>query len=324
MFRHTSVVILLAALAAPPFAPAADKLDIKIAELQRDVASLQDMVKQLQQSQNDRLAAIQAATQQALEAATHANSAIAAIQTNLQKSLQVQEEKVVTPVVGLSTRMDNLSNDVRTVQNNVGDLSGAINKIMARLDDINNAVKLINAPPIVPPTVLDSGSASNPGGSPNATMPGGGQPSTPPGSATDMYQNAVNDYQGGNMAFAMSEFQNFLKFYDDSPFAPTAQFYIGQIHYAQNNFDAAVKDFDLVLEKYPESSAKNAEAQYYKGMSLLKLARRNEAETEFRQLIMHHPRTATADQACQRIKELGKTCPIPPTSSSKKGASRKD
>src|SRR5581483_4076116 len=106
MFRRVSMVILLAALAVPMYAPAADKNDIK--ELQRDVALLQDMMKQLQASQDKRLADLQASVQQALDSANRANQAISGIQSSLQQSLRTQEEKVVTPVVGLSTRMDNL------------------------------------------------------------------------------------------------------------------------------------------------------------------------------------------------------------------------
>jgi len=327
MFRHISVTILLAAAAAP-LAPAADKnTDIK--ELQRDVALLQDMVKQLQAGQDQKFAALQTATQQALDAATHANAAIAAIQTALQRSLQTQEEKVVTPVVGLSTRMDNLSNDLRTTENAVTDLGTQITKILSRLDDISNAIKVINAPPVAPPTPLDSGSASGAtgAGNPSGTIPAGGTQTppasnTPPMPATDMYQNALTDYRSGQLDFALTEFQNFLRYYDDSPYAPNAQFYIGQIHYAQGDFDTAVKDFDMVLEKYPETTPKNPEARYAKGLSLLKLGKPTQADAEFRDLILHHPHTSQADQACQRIKELGKTCPIPPAG--RRAAGKKD
>ncbi|HUA61211.1 MAG TPA: outer membrane protein assembly factor BamD [Verrucomicrobiae bacterium] len=318
MFRQLSVVIVLAAVAAP-FAQAADKVELRIQELQRDVASLQDMVKQLQQSQDQKLAALQTIVQQALDQANRANQSIAGIQTNLQQSLRTQEEKVVAPVVGLSTRMDNLSNDLKTTENAVSDLGGQFSKLMARLDDISNAIKVIAAPPVVPPPVLDSGSAPVPGaGQPGATVPGGTQPptspaapSSPPLSSTEMYQNAYNDYKGGNLEFALNEFQGFLKYYPDSSLAPNAQFYIGFIHYSQNNYEAAAGDFDMVIEKYSEKANKNPEARYYKGMSLLKLDRRNEAETEFRDLIAHYPNTQMADQACQRIKEFGKTCPVP-------------
>jgi TolA-binding protein len=331
MFRNISVLTLLALLAVPTFAPAADKTDLKIAELQRDVASLQDMVKQLQDSQDKKLAGIQAAVQQAADSASHANQAIGAIQTSLSQSLRVQEEKVVTPVVGLSTRMDNLTNDLRTTSNAVSDLGSQISSIKAKLDDISNAIKVINTPPVAPPTPLDSGSAPIPGaGQPTSTIPGGAQPgtatsSTPPMSSSDMYKNAYGDYAGGNYEFALNEFQNFLKYYDDTPLASNSQYYIGMIHYAQGDFPNSVKDFDLVLEKYPENANKNAEAQYYKGLSLLKLNRRNEAETEFRELITHHPRTQMADQSCQRIKELGKTCPVPPAAApGKKSVSKKN
>lgn len=323
MYRRFSVVILLAALAAPSYAPAAANNDIK--ELQRDVALLQEMVKQLQAGQDKKFADLLAATQQAVESAARANTAIAAIQSGLQRSLQTQEEKVVAPVVGLSTRMDNLTSELKTTEQNITDLSSQLSKILAMLDDMNKAIKVIQTPP-TPPPVLDGGSASQPGqGQPNAEIPsGGGQippransGGAPPMSQTDMYQHAMTDYTQGNNDFALTEFADYIKYFPSGPYSSNAQFYIGMIHFAKNDFDTSTRDFDLVLEKYPESANKNAEARYYKGLSLLRSNKKTDADTEFRELIRLHPRTDLAAQACTQIEALGKHCPSPPPSSKK-------
>jgi len=134
MFRHFSVLVLLVVLASPSYAPAAANNDIK--ELQRDVALLQDMVKQLQQAQDKKFADLLTIVQQAADSANRANASIATIQSSLQQSLHTQEEKVVTPVVGLSTRMDNLTTELRSTEQNITDVASQLTKILATLDDI--------------------------------------------------------------------------------------------------------------------------------------------------------------------------------------------
>ena len=54
--------------------------------------------------------------------------------------------------------------------------------------------------------------------------------------------------------------------------AGNAQFYLADIEYRQGNFEAAVKDYDKVLEQYPGGS-KAAAAQLKKGYALLELGK---------------------------------------------------
>jgi TolA-binding protein len=308
MFRRFSVLVVLGALALPSYAPAADK---SIQELQRDVALLQQMVKELQQAQDKRFADLLPIVQQAADSAARANTAIAGIQTVLQQNLRTQEEKVVTPVVGLSTRMDNMTSELKNTEQNITDLASQLSKILAMLDDMNRAIKVIQTPPAPPP--VDNGSATNPGGSTSVT-PGNGQvapPGPPPGSSKDMYDNALHDYTSGNPDFALQEFGDYLKYFDNTPLAPNAQYYIGMIHYGKGDYEQAAKDFDMVVEKYDESANKISDSRYYKGMSLLKSGKRMEAAQEFRDLITRHPRDPLATQACTRLKELTLPCPVP-------------
>jgi TolA-binding protein len=323
MFRSFSVLILLAALASPPSAPAAASKEIQ--ELQRDVALLQQMVKELQAAQDKKFADVLSSTQQAVESANRANTAIASIQSSLQQSLRTQEDKVVAPVVGLSTRMDTLTTELRATEQNLTDLSSQLTKILATLDDMKQAIKVIQAPPMAPPPA-DSGSASQPGASSTTTAPGGQTASADcgslPGSSVDTYNNARHDYESGNTDFALTEFADYLKCFEKTPLASNAQYYIGMVHYVKGEFDTATKDFDLVLEKYPENANKNPESRYYKGMSLLKSHKPTEASTEFKELILRHPRTDLAAQACKQLESLGMHCPSPAPAATKKSSKK--
>src|SRR5580658_5631309 len=264
MIRRLCVLVLVA---SPTFAFAASK---EIQELQRDVAILQDMVKQLQQSQDKQLAALGALVQQSLDAANRADKAVAVIQSGFQQSGNQLKTDVVGPVVGLSTRMDQVTSSVSTLGQAVSDLTSSLNRIQAQLTDIGNAIKVLQTPPPPPPP----GQTTAPGG---GAQTSDGASSVPPVNATDLYNSARADHQSGKLDFALQEYGSYLKYFSNTNFAPYAQFYIGSIHYSQKNYDGAAADFDTVLEKYPDTQTISAQAHWYKGKSLVALDKRQAA-----------------------------------------------
>ncbi len=231
---------LLVALATPAYA-----VDKSIQELQRDVALLQDQLKQLQQSQDRQLAALQTMVQQSIDASNRADKAVAIIQSSFQQSGNQLKDQVVGPVVGLSTRMDQVSGDVRTLQQAVADLTSAVSKIGAQLSDLNTTIKVLSAPPPPPPQT---------GGAPGAT----GSTGAPAMSQTDLYNAANGDYNSGKFPLALQEFQDFLKYYGTADLAPNAQYWIGQIYYSNKDYEAAIEAFDMTLVKYPRVQLKDA------------------------------------------------------------------
>jgi chromosome segregation ATPase len=148
-FRYFEV---LAFLAFPAYGPAASP---EIQQLQRDVAFLQEQVKVLQVSQNQKFAALSASVLQAIDNARDAVKSAAVIQSSVDENLQgLQsnlEGKLVGPVAAVGACMDQMSNDFRNLQNAVSDLTSTINKLQAQFTDLNNAVKILQAPPAPPP-----------------------------------------------------------------------------------------------------------------------------------------------------------------------------
>jgi tol-pal system protein YbgF len=285
--------LILVAAPAVAFAAASKEMQ----ELQRDVALLQEQVRQLQQSQDKQLATLTALIQQAVDAANRANTAVAVIQSGFQQNISQQESKVVAPVVGLSTRMDNLANSFGTLQQSVADLTSLVEKLQSQMTDLNNAVKVMQAPAPAPP--------SSAGGPPNASA------SPCPGSSTDLYANARRDLQGGKPDIALQEFSDYLRCFGSTDLAPNAQYFIGTIHLAQNDYPTALQDFDNVLEKYSDNN-KTPGALFYKGETLVKMGRRTDAQKEYRDLILRFPKDNMAAQACSRLTDLGYRCPAPP------------
>ena len=130
-------------------------------------------------------------------------------------------------------------------------------------------------------------------------------------SATDLYKHAEADRGSGKLDLALQEYADYLKYYGNTELAPNAQFYIGIIHYGQSNYEAAVRDFDMVLEKY-QDNPKTADARLYKGRSLVRLqGHRTEGADEFKELIKRYPGTDQAKQACTELTSLGLRCSAP-------------
>ena len=293
MFRRLCVLILAA---APVVAFAAASKEMQ--ELQRDVALLQEQVRQLQQSQDKQLAALTVLVQQAVDAGNRAATAVAVIQSSSQQSSSQLESKVVAPVVGLSTRMDSLSSNFTALQQSVADLTSLVEKVQAQMTDLNNAMKVMQAPAPAPP--------------PTAGAPPAAAVNPCPSSSTDLYANARRDLQGGKPDIALQEFGDYLRCFGSTDLAPNAQYYIGTIHLAQADYPTALQDFDTVLEKYSDNN-KTPDALFYKGEVLVKMDRRTDAQKEYRDLIVRFPKDNMAARACSRLTDLGYRCPAPAT-----------
>ncbi len=308
MIRRLGLLILIA---SPNLAFAVDK---NIQELQRDVALLQDQIKQLQIAQDTKFAALQTLVQQAVDASIRADRDVAVIQNGFQQSGKELANSVVTPVVGLGTRLDQVSGDVRTLQQAVSDLTSSMAKMNAQLSDIGIAIKALSVPATPPPAQQQATVPGAPGGS-----------SMPPMNQKDMYDAAKGDYLTGKMDIATQEFQDFLKYYGTSDLASSAQYYIASIQYSNKNYEAAAREFDMMIEKYPED-AKTKDARLYKALSLVAISKRNDAVPIFKDLITRYPGTDQAVRACTELKSLAINCPkpAPPARSSARKNGRDD
>jgi TolA-binding protein len=278
-------VFVLATLLVPSASFAASR---EQQEMQRDIAQLQDQVRTLQSGFDQKMAALQTLVQQALEAANKANTTGSVLTSTVSQTMERELRDRLAPVAGVSAKVDNLSNDMAEVKNSLSDLSGQLNKLRQQLTDVNNAVKVIQAPP-APPPGADLTNGKN----------------APPVPASTLFTNAMGDYSSGKSDLAASEFADFVKFYPDDAMAPTAQLYIGQIHFAQaGKVEQAVLDFDTILERFPDSKV-TPDAWFMKGVALQKGNHRDDAAKEFRNLIAKYPKSDQAKQAGDQLKTMG-------------------
>jgi TolA-binding protein len=270
-------------------------------EMQRDIAQLQDQVRTLQSGFDQKMAAVQALLQQAVDAGNRANTTASVVNSTIQQTLDRELKDALRPVAGLTAKVDNATNDLSDVRNSMADLTTQLNRVQQQLTDVNNAIKAIQAPPAAPPSNTNPDS---PGGL-------GARNVCPP--AKTLFDNAGSDYSSGKSDLAASEYADFVRCYPDDPSAPTAQLFIGQSHLAQMKYDLAVMDFDAVLERFPESKV-TPDAYFMKGMALKQAHHNDDAAAQFKTLVRKYPHSDRGIQAAEQLRALGLS-PGPPASS---------
>jgi tol-pal system protein YbgF len=125
---------------------------------------------------------------------------------------------------------------------------------------------------------------------------------TPP--LQETLQAGVRDYNAARYDVAAGEFQDVLHYYPLDDLAGTAQFYLGEIAYRKQDYTAAVKAYNAVLEGF-SGSPKAPAAQLRKGLALLQLGKKDAGVHELRLLSQRHPQTPEAAQARSKLNALG-------------------
>jgi tol-pal system protein YbgF len=298
--------------ALSPFAFGASK---EIMELQRDVALLQDQVRNLQSTLDQKVAAIQALTQQTLDSVNRTNTTVAIMQNGFNDAMKQQQQSLNGPVANVGQKLDQMSEDFRAVRESVLDMNTRMSKLDAKIADLENLINTVRSPAAAPPA-----NGTVPPGDPNSSLaPGsgpfgaGGAPTAgnaPPQGlqAGSLYTSAYSDQLAGKYDIAFQEFSDYLKYFGSTDLAPNAQYYIADIYYRKADYSNALTAFDAVLEKFSDNP-KTPDAHYMKGMCLVKLGKNDSAAREFRDVYTRyaesHPDIAAKAKA--QLREMGLT-----------------
>src|SRR5262249_14404374 len=138
-FRRLIPVLFL----FPAVCPAASK---EMQELMRDVALLQQQMKDLQTSQDEKLTRLQTAVQQTLDIAMKANTSVAVLDSGIRASLQNELKGVVGQAVGVGSKVDAMGGDVQALRAAVEDITGRLGRLQQQLTDLSKAVQAMQAP----------------------------------------------------------------------------------------------------------------------------------------------------------------------------------
>ena len=264
----------------------------EIIELQRDVTSLLQGQKDLQTQMTQDHTVQKTLIEQSSDSVNKLNSTMA----SLQKSVQdVQANS--------GTRLDTMSTQVQGLSDNLEEIKSRLGKVNQQLVDLQNSVQSIDARLSGGTPSIQPGAPSVPS-SPSGAVSPRGTDAGPAPSADTLYSNGLRDITSGKYDLARSEFQDYLRYYGDTDLASNAQFYLGEIAYAQKNYEGAVQEYDKVLTNYPKSF-KLAPARLKKGMALIELGQKNAGIKELREVVKRYPGTEEERRARARLKDMG-------------------
>jgi tol-pal system protein YbgF len=129
---------------------------------------------------------------------------------------------------------------------------------------------------------------------------------------TDNYQKALDFVHKNDFLTAVAAFRSFLKSYPKSDLADNAQYWIGECYYALKDYAKAIKEFQILTEKYIKSD-KVAGAVLKQGFSFAELGMVEEAKTFLNKVIKDHPGSDESVKAREKIDRLEqKTNPATP------------
>jgi tol-pal system protein YbgF len=270
----------------------------EIVELQRDVTSILQGQQAMQTQMTQDHTVQRTLIEQSSETVKGLNSTMA----SLQKSVQDVQANSGTRLDTMSTQMQGLSDNLEEIKSRIG-------KLNQQLVDLQSSVQSIDArlagggAPSPSTTSAPGGAAAVPPSSAPTSAVGSSAGGAAP-SADTLYSNGLRDITSGKYDLANSEFQDYLKYYGDTDLASNAQFYLGEIAYAQKQYDRAVQEYDKVLNNYPKSF-KLAPARYKKGMALLELGQKNSGVKELREVVKRFPGTEEERRARAKLKDMG-------------------
>ncbi len=277
----------------------------------KEMLQLQEQIAQLLQGQQSMRSAIDgnnASTHTLIQQQLDAINAMNARMNDLQKSVGEATANDSSKIDTMTSQTQGVSDNLQDVQARVGKLAAQMNDIQSLLQSIDGRLAGGATPSASYPPAGSSLPAAGPAAAvdPSASVPA---PSRPPGglsgAASDsLYQNALRDFTTGKYDLAQQEFADYVKNYGSTDLASNAQFYLGEISYAQGDYKDAVAQYNNVLSNYPQSY-KLAASLLKKGMAELELGMRATGSRDLKEVVRRFPGSDESRRASAKLKELG-------------------
>jgi tol-pal system protein YbgF len=225
----------------------------------------------------------------------------------MSQTVNALQQKINQQSDGLSGKIDTASGQVQSLNDSVDELKTRIAKLDKSIQDMQSQLQNIQGGPsgAQPGTSPTSDAGAGPGGAPGGpTQPVGNNAAsmTPP--LKETFQAGLRDYNAAKYTVASGEFQDVVHYYPLDDLAGSAQFYLGEIAYRQQDYAEAIKNYNAVLEGF-SGNPKAPAAQLHKGFALVLQGKKDAGVHELRQLIARHPQTPEASQARAKLTAMG-------------------
>ncbi len=287
-------------LLAPQPAGAVSK---EMVELQQQVAQLLQGQQDLRSAIDSNNATLRTLIQQSLDSVGKLSGDMSAVQQSVQ---QVQ--------ANTGARIDSMAQQTQGISDNLQDVQARVGKLSQQLTDVQNLLQNIDAK-VSGGAPAGAGTSTAPpptgaatGGGPTTDNSGGAATpaAMPPISADTLYQNALRDFTSGQYDLARQEFSDYIKNFPSNDLASNAQFYLGEVAYAQGDFQGAISAYEVVLANYPRSFKLGA-SLLKKAMAELELGEKTAGVRDLRAVVARFPGSDESRRAQAKLREMGAT-----------------
>lgn len=258
----------------------------QIIQLQRDMALLQETLRQMDQKNAERLAALEALLRQS----TEKQDKLTAGQAVIERRVSTLDDELTEPQRATGAKVDTLVSQFANLRATVEEISALQERLQGDMRDIKTHLSTIP-----PPLEGEEGEAADTGGI-NASEA--------------IWEGGLADYLRGNLDAARAQFMDYLALYPTHSRAGEAQYYLAATYYGAADYEEAARQFEQVYKRYPLSKMA-PEALYKQAMALEQLKQRDEATEVLQSVIDRFPDSRISIQAREELNRLRNSKPSP-------------
>jgi tol-pal system protein YbgF len=267
------IALSLATLAAALTTTPAWAVNRELVELQTQVQQIQDQMTALKQSLDERMGVVKNLMDQNTDSINKVTAAI----TNMQVALQKQQSDT-------NNHVDQLSGQLQALNDSLDELKARLGKVTTQLEAMQQQQQNLASQQLQQQQQQQQ------------------QMNVPPPDV--LYNNALRDYNGGNVDLAKQEFTDYVKNYPNTDLAGNAYFYLAEIDFKAGNYPDAISGYDKVLQSFPDGN-KAASAELKKGLAQIESGQKDSGIATLRHVVLRYPRSNEAMQAKDRLRKLG-------------------
>ena len=129
------------------------------------------------------------------------------------------------------------------------------------------------------------------------------EPKGPSTTAGNLYKDAYETFQKGDLDGGRRKFEAFLKQYPNMELSDNAQFWIGETYFLKKDFEKAILEYEKVIVKYPEGD-KVSSALLKQGLAFLELGDKMSARNLLKRVTDRFPQTEQAEIAKKKLESI--------------------
>lgn len=281
--RPLAALVLCAAV----LVPAAHGQKKEIVQFQRDLALLQETLRQNNLKIDERLVALETLLKQSVDK----QDKLTAGQAVIERRLAALDDALSEPQRLTAAKVEMLADQFSSLRATVEEMGASVERQQADVRDIKTHLTTLP-----PPVEGEEGEAIE---------------ASAVQASEAIFEGGMSDYLRGNIAAARGQFQDYLTLHGGHSKAPDAQYYLAETFYSSAEYEEAARQFDQVYKRYPLSKAA-PDSLFKKGQSLANLrGRSDEAIKAYESVLERFPDSNASRLARAELNRLRNSKPSP-------------